>query len=63
MVPEAPALTGDVRVAPAMGMQESSIGRKRVVFMCLKEEKILDDIHVSLGMRGCTWTLSAPTNA
>jgi hypothetical protein len=54
MVLEALALTGDVRAAPAMGMQESSRGRKRVVFAHLKEEKTTGDIHESLGMRGCT---------
>jgi hypothetical protein len=62
MVLEAPALVGDVRRAPAMGMQESSRGRKKVVFARLKEEKTPGDIHESIWTRGCTWMSSTPSN-
>jgi hypothetical protein len=44
------------------GMHESSRGRKRVVFVHLKEEKTSGDIHESLRTRGCTWTSSTPSN-
>jgi hypothetical protein len=62
MVPEAPTLAGDVHAAPAMRMQKSRRGRKRVVFARLKEEKTLGDIYESPGRRGCTWTSSTPSN-
>jgi hypothetical protein len=65
MVLEAPALTGDVRVAPAMGMQKSSRGRKRGAFAYGTEEekKTPGDIYESLGMGGCIWMSSMPSNS